>query len=546
MRFGPGSFQAGLPVLVAAGLRAGRFFGSKTALALAASACLSGCMVGPNYQRPDVKVADKWAEGASPTATQPAEVDLTKWWTTLNYPMLDSLVERAVKSNLSLQIAMDRIREARAQRGVVAADLWPQVGVGTSYAYKGNSRNATPKLGTSAGSGAGGGSASITPGAGGAPPTITLTPGGSGGAVSGGIPLYSRDQSLFQVGFDASWELDVFGGTRRAVEAADAQIGAAEEDSRDVLVSLISEVARNYVEARGFQKRIDVALANIKVQEDTVALTKSLSDAGVANELDLTQARAQLYSTQSQIPLLETAWREAAHRLAVLLGQEPGALLEEMSEVKPIPAVPPQVPVGLPSDLLRRRPDIRRSERQLASATAQIGVATADLFPRFSLNGSVGTQTRDIQHLLDSKSLFWSVGPGMNWPIFDGGRIVSNIEIQNARHVQVFSAYRLTILTALEETENALVGYQQEQIRRKLLADSLADSRRAVELSNELYSRGVSDFLSVLVSQRSAYLTEDQLAESETATADRLIALYKALGGGWNPDESPNRLTSAE
>ncbi len=495
---------------------------------------LSGCMVGPNYQRPETEMPANWAEKpSSATATQPSDADLAVWWKTLDDPMLDSLIERAVESNLNLQIAAERIREARAQRGVVAADLWPQVNVGTGYSYKGNSQNASPKLESSAG-GTSPGPISIKPGEGGGPPTITIQPGSSGGAATPTIQRFSQDQNLFQAGFDASWELDLFGGTRRAVEAADAEIQAAEEDWRDVLVVLASEVARNYVEARGSQRRILVAQANIKAQAETVTLIESLFAAGVVNELDLAQARAQLAATRSQIPLLETAWRQSTHRLGVLLGQEPGALLAELAESRPVPAVPPEVPTGLPSDLLRRRPDIRRSERQLAAATARIGVATADLFPRFSLNGSFGSQTRDIQHFLDGRSLFWSVGPNMSWPIFDGGRIRSNIEIQNARQQQLFSSYRLVILTALQEVEDSLVAYEQEQIRHEHLAESLKASRRALDLANELYSRGVADFLSVLVSQRATYEAEDQLVQSETAAASRLIALYKALGGGWD------------
>lgn len=494
-----------------------------------------GCMVGPNYRQPDTAMPGQWSEKPDlPTATRPAEADLAVWWKTLNDPALDSLIERAVESNLNLQIAGERVREARAQRGVVAADLWPQVGVGAGYTYKGNSQNASPKLEGAAGGASSPGSLSITPGQGGAPPTITLAPGSSGGAGASMMPQYSRDQNLFQAGFDASWELDLFGGTRRAIESAEAEIQAAEEDCRDVLVVLAAEVARNYVEVRAYQRRIAVAQENVKAQEETVTLIESLLNAGVSNELDLAQARAQLAATRSMIPLLETAWRQAAHRLGVLLGQDPGSLLAELSREQAIPIVPPDVPAGLPSDLLRRRPDIRRSERQLAAATARIGVATADLYPRFSLNGGFGTQTRDIQHFLDSKSLFWSVGPGMTWPIFDGGRIRSNIEIQDARQQQLFLSYRLTILGAMEEVEDALVGYRQEQIRHRHLAESLAASRRSVELSSELYRRGVADFLTVLLSQRAAFTAEDQLVESEGNTAARLIALYKALGGGWD------------
>jgi outer membrane protein, multidrug efflux system len=509
-----------------------------------------GCAVGPNYKPPEMPVPERWSEApttapatapATTPASPPAQVDLARWWMTLNDSMLNSLVQRAIESNLNLQIAETRVLEARAQRGVVAAALWPQVNLGTSYSYSGGSQNAGPKLKSTGGSGVASAARTITitPGSGGAPPTITINTGGSGSSgqsQGSGGSLVERQQNLFQGGFDASWEIDVFGGTRRAVEAANDDIQAAEEGYRDVLVSLISEVALNYVNARGFQRRIAITEDNARSQEETVHLTESRQEAGFTSDLDVAQAQAQLTATRSQIPSLDSQFRQAVHHLGVLLGRDPGALLAELSATAPIPTVPPNVPAGVPSDILRRRPDIRRSERQLASATAQIGVATADLFPRFSLTGSFGTQTRDIQHFLDNRSGFWSIGPAISWPVFEGGRIVSNIELQNQFQREALLTYGSTVLNALEEVENSLVAYQQEQVRYRYLSESVDANTRAVQLATERYSRGVADFLTVLDSQRSLFVTQDQQVQSETTTVTSLISLYKALGGGWDVD----------
>jgi len=348
-----------------------------------------------------------------------------------------------------------------------------------------------------------------------------------------------RTQNLFQAGFDATWEIDVFGGVRRAIEAAGADIQVAEENRRYVLVTLLSEVARNYIEARANQRRLDIVHGNIRSQADTLELTRTRFNAGLTSELDVAQAESQLASTQSQVPLLDILLRQAIHRLGVLLGQPPESLLEELNQDTPLPTIPPEIPLGLPSELLLRRPDIRRSERELAAATARIGVATAELFPRFSLTGSFGTQTDDMQHFLDRKSLFWSVGPNMSWPIFDAGRIRANIDVQDARQQQALALFQQTILTALEDVENTVVAYRQEQVRHRYLASAVQANRRAFQLANERYTKGLADFLSVLESQRSLYITEDALVQSEGQAVTNLIALYKALGGGWEVQSSP-------
>lgn len=528
--------------------------------ALGSALLLTGCMVGPDFERPEVEMPEQFHQPtAAPTTTRPAvepegmvmpgEPTDARWWALLGDPMLNDLVDRAIESNLELQIAEARVIEARALRRVTASQFWPQADTNGGYSYRGGSRNATPqpegpsfkeqvaagainRLGAAAGQALTGGAA-----AGG---DIVGTAAGT--AVQAAANRYaqnltavsiSRDQNLFQAGFDASWEIDIFGGVRRSIEAAEANIEATEESLYDVLTTLISEVARNYVEARTYQKRLAIARKNIAAQEESLELTRVRFQAGLTSELDVAQAAAQLATTSSHVPALESLWAQAVHRLSVLLGREPGELYAELERVEPIPASPPQVPVGLPSELLRRRPDIRQSERNLAVATANIGVAVADLYPRFSILGSLGTQTHDMQYFLDRNSFVWSVGPSFQWPIFTAGRIRGNIAVQEARQQQAFVQYHAAILFALEEVENSLAAYRQEQIRYEHLEQAVNANERAVELANERYVKGLTDFLRVLESQRSLYVTEDQLVQSEADVVSYYIALNKALGGGW-------------
>jgi NodT family efflux transporter outer membrane factor (OMF) lipoprotein len=441
-------------------------------------------------------------------ATQPS-ADLARWWTTFDDPALDALVERAVAANLDLRLATARLREARALRGVTGADLFPDVNVAGSYTRSRSSENAFDFEGAGGGGG--------------------QSPG------FGNFALPGEERDLYQAGFDANWEVDVFGGVRRSIEAADADIAAANEGRRDALVTLLAEVARNYVEVRGFQRRLGIARANLKTQQDTLELTNARFKAQLISELDVTRADAQVATTASQIPSLEAQRNQAAHRLAVLLGQEPGALLDELfAPTSPaIPSGPPEVPPGLPSDLLRRRPDIRRAERELAAATARVGVATADLFPRFSLTGSLGLQSEEFDDLASMDSRFFSIGPSASWPVFDAGRIRSNIEVQNARQEQALVRYEQSVLTALEDVENALVGYGKERQRRASLQRAVDANRRSVEMATQLYDRGLTDFLDVLDAQRALFLSEDALVQSDRTISTNLVALYKALGGGW-------------
>jgi NodT family efflux transporter outer membrane factor (OMF) lipoprotein len=352
---------------------------------------------------------------------------------------------------------------------------------------------------------------------------------GSRGISSGG----TGGHDLYAAGLDATWELDIFGGVRRDIEAAEADIQFAIEDRNDVLVTLTSEVALSYLDLRGFQRQLTIAKENLAAQQYTADLTRRRKAGGFVSGLDVANAEAQVAVTLSQMPSLEASKRQAIYSLSVLLGRDPSALVEELDSEQPIPTVPPEVPVGLPSDLLRRRPDIRRAEAQLHAATARIGVATADLFPRFTLSGALSVQGNKVKSLANWNNAFWSFGPSASWPIFSAGRIRSNIAVQESLTDQAMLTYQRTVLTALQDVENALVAYAQEQQHREALRSAVAANRRAVDLSRLLYSQGQIDFLNVLNAQRSLYASEDALVQSERTIATDLVALYKGLGGGW-------------
>jgi NodT family efflux transporter outer membrane factor (OMF) lipoprotein len=469
---------------------------------------LSGCTVGPNYQPPAVPVPDHFGATTRP-ATE--HVDFARWWTTFNDPLLNSLIDRAAADNLDLKIAQARIREARAQRGIVSAAYYPSVDANASYRRSRTSENAFNFNGS------------------GAPDSA----GGSAGNTFGAFTPPGATTDLFQTGFDASWEIDVFGGVRRDVQAADADIAAQIESRRDTLISLFAEVARNYLELRGFQQQIEIAQRNVKIQQDAAEVAQSKARLAGGSELDVARAQAQVASTQAQIPTLQTLRDQAAHRLGVLLGREPRSLIAELQQVQPISQGPPAIPPGLPSELLRRRPDIRRAERELAAASARIGVASADLYPKFSITAALGLQSEQFSHLADWRSRFWNIAPGVSWNLFDAGRIRANIQVQDERERQALYRYQQNILTALEDVENALTAHAKEQSRRQLLQESVDRNRRAVELANTLYQGGARDFLNVIDAQRALAIAEDQLVQSDRLIGTDLVALYKALGGGW-------------
>ncbi|MFA5293344.1 MAG: efflux transporter outer membrane subunit [Phycisphaerae bacterium] len=454
------------------------------------SLAITGCMVGPDYHRPQVSVPSDWTGTAGQNT---AAMDIVHWWTAFNEPNLTSLIERAVKSNLDLKQAESRLRQARAARRVVSAGLWPSLNAGGSYTH----------------------------------------------AHSAGSAEFSGMTSdLWRTGLDAAWELDIFGGVRRNVEAAESDIQAAVEDQRDVMVTLVSEVALNYIELRRYQQEIVISRNNLKAQQRSAELTRQRFNSGLIGALDVANADAQVGNTASQIPMMEASARQTIYSLSVLLGLEPAALLEELSPTSTIPVTPPALPAELPSVLLRRRPDIRRAEAQIHAATARIGVATADLFPKFNLTASGGYQSNAMDTMINSRYGSWSLGPSVSWQIFNAGSVRANIEVRKALTEQALLAYQKAVLTALQDVENALVAYSKEQQRNKALEDTVTANRKAVELATQLYSQGQTEFLSVLDAQRSLYASENSLVQSTSNLSTDLVSLYKALGGGWE-EESP-------
>ena len=475
-------------------------------LAFLAGGCANMPSVGPDYHAPETKTPAHWSEplvgGETNSATATAA-----WWQNFHDSELDSLIACAVRSNLDLRIAQARVREARAHYRMTSADFWPTIDGSGSYARQRESKN-EPLLG----------------------PGDHLPPG---------IPF---ENSFYQSGFDASWEIDVFGGTRRATESARAQVAATQFGEREVLVTLLGEVARNYVEACGYQRRLEIARDNIRAQEQSLAIVQNRFTNGLTSDLDVQQASTVLATTRAVVPALETALAASINRLGVLLGQTPEALQIELTTVAPIPAAPPVVPVGLPSELLLRRPDVALAERQLAAATANIGVAKADLFPKFYLTGVAGFQGISADDWFTSGSKFWSFGPAVQWRIFDAGRIRANIQVQNARQEQVLAKYENTALSAFEDVENALTAYAKEQVRHRSLDHAVQSSQESLRLANQLYANGLANFINVLDAERSLYQAQDALVQSDKTVTTDVIALYKSLGGGWETVEQPAAL----
>ncbi|MEA3415864.1 MAG: efflux transporter outer membrane subunit [Thermodesulfobacteriota bacterium] len=451
---------------------------------------LSGCAsVGPDYTKVKPDAPIKWhTELAGGLITEELQPEtLANWWSTLNDAELESLVARAVKGNLDIKNAHARIREARALRGVSRADLFPTLDAGGSAIRSRSSEN----------SGAG------------------------------------KEIKLYSAGFDAGWELDIFGGARRAIEAAQADLEVTQEDLHDILVSLLAEVALNYVEVRTYQARLAVTETNIKSQEEIFELNRSRYQAGIIDDLAVQQSLYNLENIRSQIPTLQTRLEAAKNRLAVLLGKKPGDVHQELAEKKPIPMLPVTVAVGVPAETLRNRPDIRRAERNLAAQTARIGVAVADLYPKFRLMGTIGLESISTGNFLESASRTWSIGPDISWSIFHGGAIRQNIKVRSALQEQALIQYESVVLSAQEEVENVLIAYAKEQRRRESLAKATDAAKRTVLLSRDQYQAGLVDFSNVLIAQRSLLSFQDQLAQSEGAVISNLVRLYKALGGGW-------------
>jgi NodT family efflux transporter outer membrane factor (OMF) lipoprotein len=480
---------------------------AKSCTTLIGLLALSGCMVGPNYRPPQTSPPPKFAEASTqPSTTQPSTqpsemVDLQRWWESFHDPALNHLIAQGISSNLDIQLAQARVLEARANLQGNVATLFPTVDTSASY-----SRNQFSKNGIGTGS------------------------SGTSGSTFG---LPGSRTNLYQAGFDAGWEVDLFGGTRRAIEAAQYTLESQVDARRNAMITFLSEVARNYMIVRGLQQELAIVNSNVAGQREFLELTRSKFQGGIATDLDVNQQEAQVASTESSIPTIKTQIQQAIHRLGVLLGRNPEDLEAELTPVGPLPAGPPMVPPGLPSDLLRRRPDVQQAERQLAVATANIGVATADLFPKLNLTGSFGWESQQLKSWFNTPSQMWSFGPSLSWRIFDAGQIWANIHVQNARQQEALIQYRQSVLQALTDVEDALVAYQQEQQRREALRRAVEGNERSVALAKQLNQAGIVDFLTVLTAEQNLFISQDQLSQSNQAVSTNLVAFYKALGGGW-------------
>jgi multidrug efflux system outer membrane protein len=468
---------------------------------------VAGCAVGPDYHAPPIKVATTWSEPLDGGETN-GIASLTAWWQQFHDAELDSLMGRAVLSNLDLQIARARVCAARAEYTLAVANFFPTADASASFAQTQTSHH-RPVL----------------------------------GSIS--LPSYVPfNNNVYQAGFDASWEIDVFGGTRRETEGARARVAATVFDQRSTMITLVSEVARNYLDLRGYQNRLAVVNENIEAQEKALALTRDRFAKGLSSDLDVEQLSTLLATTRAESPTLKSSREACVHRLEVLLGQQPGTLKSELSKTEVIPTTPPSVPVGLPSELLLRRPDVASAERQLAAATADIGVAKADLFPKFYLTGVAGLESISASDWFSAGARFWSVGPTVQWRIYDAGRIRANVRIHTAEQAQALANYEQVVLTAFEEVENNLTTYANEQVRRRSLQDAVTSSQKSVDLANKLYTYGLTDFINVLDAERSLYQSQDALVDSDRAVSANLVSLYKSLAGGWDTASQESTSTS--
>ncbi|MGA2230537.1 MAG: efflux transporter outer membrane subunit [Tepidisphaeraceae bacterium] len=487
---------------------------------------IAGCEVGPNYHLPNLPAPTYFSEASTRPTSQPSvnladlptPQELERWWETFNDPELNRLIGQAMQTNISLQSAVQNIRQARASLGISNAALYPTVDALGQYNHSRRSNNL----------GSGGGSSV---------PTSTGSTGSSGGSssssTSGGGGGASLESDFYQAGFDSSWEIDVFGGLRRGVEAAQANVEVEIENRREVLITLLGDVATDYVTLRGLQRQVEITEDNITTQKQSLELVQTLNRAGLSADLAVTQQEAQVMTTEAELPDLEAQIHQTIHALSVLLGDEPGALESELETPAPIPFGPPHVPPGLPSDLLRRRPDIRMAERQLAAASAEIGVATSELYPQFSLTGSLGFESSQFKNLFNIYSRYFGFGPSVTWPIFTAGSIQANIEVQNALERQAFYTYESTVLNGFQEVDDALIAYAKEQDRRAVLEQAVVADQKALQMTQDLYKNGLDTFLDVLTTQNTLLAGEQALTLSQQSVSTDLVALYKALGGGW-------------
>jgi NodT family efflux transporter outer membrane factor (OMF) lipoprotein len=451
--------------------------------AVVISLLLAACAVGPDYVAPKPNLPQQWHNSTEPTQTLNKKA-LARWWTTFNDPQLAKLIEQGINGNFDLKNALARINEARARRGIAKADFYPKI---NSSGAAGETYN---------------------------------------GTVDQRNPRYA-------LGLDASWEIDLFGRIARSVESTQATLEATEAGYQDVLVSLCAEVALNYVQMRTSQAQLKVAEQNIQAQTEIYQLALWRWQSGLADKLDAEQALSSVEQLTAQLPTLKTNIAQNQHQIAVLLGLAPASLNAQLNNDKNIPRTDLKIAIGVPADVLRQRPDIQRAERELAGQTAQIGVATAEQYPKLTLSGTIGLEAIKASNLFSTAGLIDSLLGKLTFPIFNAGQIKENIAVQNAKQQQALAAYEATVLTALKDVENALVGIAQEQQRLQALAQAAATAQSAMSLAKTQYESGLTEFLNVQQTQRTLLSLQEQYIGSQGQLSLYVISLYKALGGGW-------------
>ncbi len=475
------------------------------ALFCLAPALLSGgCRVGPDFKRPAARTPDAWlgASNTSSTLAASSAVDLGRWWEAFQDPVLNRLIQRGAAQNLSVQLAVQRVRQARAVLGESEAGLWPSLDASSSFQR-----------------------------------TTTRLPKPSGAAAtSGGGTGFDRNsnKSSYRAGFDSAWELDLFGGTRRGVEASRADLAASQYDLRNALVSLAAEIGSGYITLRTLQEQLRITRENLDIQKKSLGITIKRHEAGFVSGLDVSNAQAIVASTSAQIPNLESQIRQTIYRLSLLLGEEPGALVAELSPYRSMPLPPRGLPPAMPGTLLEQRPDVRSAEESLHAATARIGVAVAALFPSLTLGANASASASQLGAWSRNVTTTYAYGPSLSWNIFSGGLLWNRVRANRAAADQALTQYRQTVLTALQEVETAWTAFDHEIERGRSLEVAVDSNRRALTLSTELYTAGSTEFLSVLVAEQSLLSSQNSLIQSRGAVANDLISLYKALGGGWS------------
>jgi NodT family efflux transporter outer membrane factor (OMF) lipoprotein len=469
---------------------------------------LFGCAVGPDFVRPRAKVSPNWMEaGDKRVKSEPA--DYRNWWHTFNDQVLDRLIDRAYRENLSLRIIGVRVLEARAQLGIAAGKLFPQ----TQQAFGFFQYNRTSER----------------------------------AALANLEPRSLLEFRQSEIGLSAIWELDFWGKFRRAIESADASLLATVANYDNALVSLTADVASNYIQIRTLEKRLRIARENVEIQKGSLKIAEDRFQHGIVSELDVEQAKTALHDTLASIPSLDAQLRQSKNALSVLLGLPPGDLTDLMQGAAEIPVSPPEVVAGIPTDLLRRRPDIRSAERQAAAQCAQIGVAKSDLYPAFSLTGNFGFLSSDagkfsLSDMFQWKSRTVQAGPTVQWNIFNYGRITNNVRVQDARFQELLIAYQNTVLKAQQEVEDNLVAFLRAQERAESLTHSTAAAKKSLDLAALLYRAGLTDFTTVLTSQQALLNKQDKLAATLGSISTSLVGVYRALGGGWEIREGKSLL----